>query len=353
VLIRVALPLVTLAVLLMGGPWLREYALPLGFLLGNCAVFLLMAREATYSYVPRLSVRKEWERKVFTNSAVVMGSGLIARSRPVIRNYLASLLMPGAIAALSLANRLVEPLERAAFTGLRMLMFSRTVKLFVAQEAKTLGRLYETGLRVSFLLMAPMVWWVALNSEALVRFMFMRGAFDAEMTLLVSLALIGLIPSAVLAGVSQLMSNAFYATDRVMVPALVMPLGTLLYLAIAPPLTAAFDILGLAMTISITSGVDFLIMFVLLPKQVSGFDGFRTARNIALYVGAAGFAFVLANETLRSLNVGDLWRMPLSALGGAAIYLTVLRAVRDSSLERLYQYVQAWGRPQGPAKALR
>jgi putative peptidoglycan lipid II flippase len=348
-LIRAALPAVTLASVLIAGPMLREYALPLGFLLGNAVVFALMAREARYRYVPRVTIRKEWERKVFASAGVVMSTGLIARARPMIRNYLASLLGPGAIAALGLANRLVEPLERTAFTGLKMLMFSRSVKLFVAQDAKSLGRLYETGLAVTFLLMAPMVWWIALNNDLLVRLLFMRGAFGPEMSAMVSLALLGLIPSVVLAGVNQMMSNAFYATGRVVVPAVVMPLGTLAYAAVAPALMGAFAILGLAVAISVAAAVDFVLLALWLPKQVESFSIAKTARAIALYVVASGASFTAAKIVLADLGVGGVVHAGIALVAGGAVYLGLLWIARDANLGVLLRYARIRGRPHSQA----
>src|SRR5690606_27109574 len=101
--IRMALPAVNLAALVALGPVLREWSLPIAFLAGHVVAFVRMARQAGYRYRPRFSLRADWERRVFTNSAVLMGSGLAARIPPIIATYLASLLGPGAITALSFA----------------------------------------------------------------------------------------------------------------------------------------------------------------------------------------------------------------------------------------------------------
>ena len=57
-----------------------------------------------YRYSPTLRMRAHLERRVFTNSAVVMSTGLIARTKSIFMNYLASHLGSGAISALALAS---------------------------------------------------------------------------------------------------------------------------------------------------------------------------------------------------------------------------------------------------------
>ena len=176
---RIALPAANLLGIVALSPWLGEYCLPVGYLLGNVAVFLLLLRRLPYRYRPYMAFRAGFERRVFMNSAIVMSTGLIARSKSIIMNFLASQLGSGAITALALANKLTEPLERSAFTGIRMLMFSRTVRLVVADDRGALGSLYSMGLRAAFLVLVPLLWWIGLNSDPVVQILFRHGEFIA------------------------------------------------------------------------------------------------------------------------------------------------------------------------------
>src|SRR5690606_8875369 len=152
--IGTAQPVVTLASVLGLGPFLGEYALPIAYTTGKLVAFVLLARGARYRYRPRLTIRPEWEGKVVRNSAILMGSGLLVRTRGLIGNYLASTLGEGAISALALGYKLVEPLERTTFGGVRMLMYSRTARLAVDENAGEMSRLYRLGVAASFMLVA-------------------------------------------------------------------------------------------------------------------------------------------------------------------------------------------------------
>ncbi|HET7608412.1 MAG TPA: lipid II flippase MurJ [Gammaproteobacteria bacterium] len=331
-------PLVNLGAVLALGPFVGEYSLPIAFTGGKLIGFVLLARGAQYRYRPRITLRPEWERKVLVNSAILMGSGLLVRTRGLVGNYLASLLGEGAISALALGYKLVEPLERTTFGGVRMLMYSRTARLAVEENASEMSRLYRLGVAASFLLVAPPLAWMCFESEFLVSFLFERGAFDMSMTKLVALAVIGFAPSVLLAGVNGVLSNAFYALDRVKIPALVMPVGTVAYLAAAPFLYKPYGVLGLSLSPSAAYAVVFVLLLYFLNRRLTALCGgellLRVIGYTALAVAAFGAAKLLSTfvewprfvEAVTTLSVG------------AALYFGVLVALRDRTLLEVFRY---------------
>ena len=322
---RAALPAANLVGLLLLAPWLDEYCLPVGYLIGHFSVFLLLLRRLPYRYRPQIELRPGFERRVFANSAIVMSTGLLARSKSIFLNYLASMLGSGAIAAVALASKLTEPLERSAFTGIRMLMFSHTVRLAVADDRRSIGALYSRGLRAAFLVMSPLIWWIALNSATLVQALFLHGEFTPEMAGVVAGVLLALVPSVVFLGVNQLLSNAFYAMDRVKVPALVMPFGTLVYVALAVPLSVWLGTQGLAVATTMSAVAVFAALLIAMARQVPQIGLLRTTAQLAVYGVLAGTAMlgaagVLSRFALMPTAVAAI-ALPLgSAAYGAALF---------------------------------
>lgn len=339
---RTALPVANLLSIAALAPWLGEYCLPVGYLLGNVAVFLLLLRGLPYRYRPYLAFRAGFERRVFANSAIVMSTGLIARSKSIIMNFLASQLGSGAITALALASKLTEPLERSTFTGIRMLMFSRTVRLVVADDRRALGSLYSMGLRAAFLVLVPLLWWIGLNSGPVVEVLFRHGEFTPEMATLVAAVLLGLVPSVLFLGVNQLLSNAFYAMDRVMVPAIVMPLGTLIYVGCAIPLSAALGIPGLAVATTVSSLSVFLALLVIVGRQLPEIGLLRTAGQLSLYAMLGGAAMLGAVGALATLELTPLAILGLSLPLGAVVYSAALFFGGDKTFRALLDLARAY-----------
>lgn len=338
--IRSALPIANLAAIVGAGPLIGEYALPVGHLLGHVVVFVLMMREGGHRHTWRITVRREWEGRVFSNSAIVAGSGLLARIRPVIMNYFASLLGGGAIAAIALASRLTEPLGRTIFTAVRMIMFSRTARFAAEGNSRQIARLYDVGLSSSFLLLAPLLWWIGLYSNVIVETVFVRGEFDREMAALVSLALLGAVPGIAFVGINALMSNAFYAMDRIAVPAIVMPIGTVLYLAAAPYLSARYGVLGLTAGESLAAAATFGIMVVLLRRQVPAFATGKAIGSLLRYTALAGVCLVAAKLIAGALGAAEIAEAAVALSIGGALYLVALAALRDPTLAFLAGYLR-------------
>jgi putative peptidoglycan lipid II flippase len=341
-LCRAALPAANLVGLLTLAPWLGEYCLPVGYLVGHVAMFLMLLRRVPYRYRPQVELRAGFERRVFANSAIVMSTGLVARSKSIVLNYLASLLGSGAITAVALASKLTEPLERSAFTGVRMLMFSHTVRLVVAHDRRSIGALYSMGLRAAFVVLAPLLWWIALNSDALVRMLFLRGHFTPEMAAVVAGVLLALVPSVLFLGVNQLLSNAFYAMDRVKVPALVMPFGTLVYVAAAVPLSAWLGTQGLAVATTVASMTVFAALLIAVARQVPEIGLLRTTGELALYAVLGGTAMLGVVAALMRLQLPPLAVAASSLPLGATAYAVALSLGGDRTFRALVELVRTY-----------
>jgi putative peptidoglycan lipid II flippase len=338
--IRMVFPVANLIAIVLLAPFVGEYCLPVGFLFGHFVSFVLLTHYARYKYSPSLRMRAHLERRVFANSAVVMSTGLIARTKSLFMNYLASNLGGGAISALALASKITEPLERSTFAGIRLFLFNRTARLYVERNERALAGLYRMGLRVSFLLLAPLLAWICMNTTEIVRAFFARGEFTADMTVLVAATLIGLAPSALFLGVNQLLSNAFYAMDRVKVPALVMPGGTFVYVAAAVPFAQMLGTQGLALATTVTSMVIFFVMYVCLSRALPGFKPMSTAGHLLAYVALGVIAMAGAMGLLAAFQLPSAIVTTASLPIGAALYCAALLGFGDTTFQRLRDYAR-------------
>ena len=331
-------PVTNLLAIVGLGPIIGEFALPIGYTAGQALTFAIMARSANYRYRPRLTVRREWEGQIFKNSAIVMGSGLLVRTRGLMANFLASLLGDGAIAALNFGYKLVEPLERATFSGVRMLMFSRAARLVLEDNATELARLYRIGLNASFLLLTPVLWWLALESEFVVGMLFERGAFHPSMTALVAVTIIGFAPSVLFAGVNTVLSNAFYAMNRIAVPALVMPIGTVVYLAVALAIYELLGVLGLALAQSAVDATVFVLLLLLLVRRIPALSAAGILLRIAGFACLGGVALALPELLLARVDMNEVVEAGLRLALGVALYFGVLALIRERTFLDIVSY---------------
>jgi putative peptidoglycan lipid II flippase len=198
------------------------------------------------------------------------------------------------------------------------------------------------GLRAAFVVLAPLLWWIALNSDALVRMLFLRGHFTPEMAAVVAGVLLALVPSVLFLGVNQLLSNAFYAMDRVKVPALVMPFGTLVYVAAAVPLSAWLGTQGLAVATTVASMTVFAALLIAVARQVPEIGLLRTTGELALYAVLAGTAMLGVVAALMRLELPPLAVAALSLPLGATAYAVALSLGGDRTFRALVELVRTY-----------
>src|SRR5690606_37879324 len=101
---------------------------------------------------------------------------------------------------------------------------------------------------------------------------------------------------------------AFYAMNRVAVPAAVMPIGTLVYLALAPLLYRPFGVFGLAFTTSVVAAAIFVLLLFFLSRRVPEFGARTLILRLAGFATVGGIAFVLPMAAMTNLAVDDAFK---------------------------------------------
>jgi peptidoglycan biosynthesis protein MviN/MurJ (putative lipid II flippase) len=158
------------------------------------------------------------------------------------------------------------------------------------------------------------------------------------MTALVAVTLIGYAPSVTFAGVNSILSNAFYAMSRIAVPALVMPIGTLIYLAVALAAYRPLGILGLALAPTAMHVTLFVILLFLLTKRLPKLNAGSVLGRIAAYVALGGAALWFPKLLLEPLGLHELVEAGLHLSGGSILYFGVLALARERTFVDVVSY---------------
>jgi peptidoglycan biosynthesis protein MviN/MurJ (putative lipid II flippase) len=138
-----------------------------------------------------------------------------------------------------------------------------------------------------------------------------------------------MVPSVLFMGVGQLLSNAFFAMDRVRAPAVVMPCGMLVYVAFAVALVEPLGTQGLALATSVTALATFSALFIWLSFTLDELHLGRTALNLFTYLAASGAIMGAVTLGLTALEL-PAWGVAVAGAPlGAGAYLAVLWGARD------------------------
>jgi putative peptidoglycan lipid II flippase len=332
VVAKAFVPLTLTVFILALHPVLGVTALPLGFLCGHFISAMILTVGVPYRYRPKLGVSDPEFRKILRNSSTLMATGVIAKSTSIITQYFASMLGEGAISAISIARRICTPISRRAQVGVRMMVFSRSARAKAAENLKRFARLHNLAVMGILMYVTPIGVWYALESDVIVRAVFQRGAFTENMVHLVSAALIGFSGTVLTAGVVQILSNGFYALDKIRVPVIVMPVSTMVFAILAWYLSGRFDVMGLTLAMSVTNALQCIVLMVFLRRYVPEFRVSSTVVSAFRYLLASIASVVIAQAARNYLDLEKIPGMLVSAGVTGVIYLGIVLALRDEML---------------------
>ena len=332
VIARLFVPLTLTAFILGLGHSLGTKALAYGFLCGQVIASVLLIYGVPYDYKFRIGFRDKDFLKIIRNSSVLMSTGLIARSRGIIAQYFGSQIGEGAISAITIAQKICKPIHRSALQGIQMILFSRSTKAVARENMDDFARMHNQALMGVFLITIPIAVWYAVEGELIVRAVFQRGAFTEEMVGWVYAALVGLSCSIIFMGAIQMVSNAFYALDRISVPATIMPLGTILFLVMASFLAPEFGLLGLTATTSMVSAIVFGVLIWKLKQVVVSLAVGRIIFGLCKYLVAAVIAVGAARLVGAWVEISDLAHLAISMVTVGIVYLSLIWLSGDQQL---------------------
>ncbi|MCM8799107.1 MAG: murein biosynthesis integral membrane protein MurJ, partial [Candidatus Omnitrophica bacterium] len=204
----------------------------------------------------------------------------------------------GAVAAIYYANRLIQfPL---AIFGIAL---STATLPVMAQEvvSDNIAKLKETvsfSLCLIFLIMLPFSLFLFLLAEPLVRVLFQRGNFNSLSTAITSWALIFYSFGLTSYSGTKLISSVFYALQDTKTPVKVAGLCLISNLILNILLMWPLQVGGLALASSISSSLNFFLLFYILEKRIGRLDRFKI-KNSFLKVMLATFIASLTIEFLK------------------------------------------------------
>jgi putative peptidoglycan lipid II flippase len=287
-----------------------------------------------------MDLRNPDVRQILANSALLTGSGLIARLRAPIMQYFGSQLGEGAIAAISITLKLCRPIYDTLLMGVQMIVFSRSSREVAKGNLDKLADIYNYALSAVLIAVMPIAIWIALNARPLIDVVFLRGEFTEAMAALTSLALLGAVGMIVFQGTVKLLSHSFYAMHRIMVPLVAMPLGTVVYFFASKYFSEAFGVFGLTLANSLIATLMTSVMAIILGRLLAKFSAFQLLRRALAYFGLAAIGGYAGLQLALLAGLDSLPRLVLSFAVLSGVYVGVLWLARETIFARVLKSIR-------------
>jgi len=292
------------------------------------------------------SFRARWRpshpavRRIVTLMLPAIYGSAVYQVNQFIGTLLASMLKEGSISWLYYADRLIQfPL------GVFAIAISTAALPSLATDAaeKDMDHFRSTfshALRLTFFITLPSMVGLMVLGHELIAVFFQRGAFGVEATIMTAKALICYAVGLWAFSGIRVMVSAFYALQDTRTPVRVATLALLINITLSLLLMKPFGHSGLALSLSLASGVQFLLLLYFLKDKL----GTAYLRNLTASLAKASAASLIMGTMLLSLssvNIGSglqasslfaVLRIMLLVAAGVIVFLLAAYVMRSPEL---------------------
>ncbi len=337
--------------------FLGIYALPAGFLLGGLMEFVIQVpflfkkaiwKETDAHYSPSFSLKEQEVRTVSRESGFILLKSLLDKSVEIVDRMLASFLITGSIASLWYAQRLIQlPVAIIGLSISRALVPYLTEKQALVQDEDFLAGI-RLGIQLNLAMVLPIIMIMVVMAQPIISLVYQRGHFDAESTLLTSIAF--WCYSAGLLGISL---NTFFSRLFSIFQKNKIPFYISIFTAIANIILnfilvkTALKHGGIALASSIAFSASCFLLFYFLSReinnQVSGLGVLKDLAKmgaICIFIGVLIFflyhQFVkgFLSQYIHSLFLGNLVGLGIIGTIAAILYLGMIRLIGPAEIRK-------------------
>jgi len=348
---------VVIAATLWLGPRAGVAGLAAAWVLGTAAQFgvqIPAMRRAGFRYLPVLTLRHPAVRTLLRLAGPAALGLAVLEINAYVARFFASFLpsQPGvnAVAVLDYAYEVMQAPVGIFAVSLATVVFPTLARQAAAQDRDGLRASTAFGLRMTLVLILPVVALLLALAPAVIRLIFERGEFTSGATAAVAGALRAYAVGLTGVAVYYVATRTFYATQDMMTPVKIGGGMILLNVALTLGLMRAAGATGIALATSLVNLTSAALLLAALRRRLGGLEGrlmIRTAWRTGVAAGLAGVAAAAVGAWATGrLGGGFLETMGLlGAAGGlgAATFLGIawwlrvdeVRALRDLVLRRL------------------
>ena len=333
------------------------YAYAIGILAAT-GVQLALAFGALARIDFRLRLQIDWHdpriRQVFALMLpVTIGLGIVNLDQ-LINSAFGGLVSEHAPRAIDNAFR-VYMLPQGMFSvAVATVLFPTLSRMASSRDAGAMRRAVGNGMRQINLLMIPAAAFMIVLTTPIVRLLFQRGAFSAESTHLVSIALFWFAWSLPFGGLNLLLTRTFFAVQRPWIPTRLAAMNILVDIVVS---VALYKPLGIAGLVIGTLSAQIVMTGLQLQRLRAGLNGrlegaqtmMITARVTvasALLAGVSWVTWKLLDSILGVSLPAQIVSVGAAGLAGVYVYGRAVLAMRVPEAHQVTRLVRArLGRP--------
>jgi putative peptidoglycan lipid II flippase len=265
------LSIITLALIFAGNVEQPAYIFALGVVIGG---MLQLAFQIPFlwkqgmRFSPGISFSHPAVRKVGKLMIPGIFGVSIHQINFLISRIMATSLEEGSVSSLYYASRMHELTLGLFSIALATALLPTFSEQAAGEDIPGLKRTFEFSMKLIILITMPAMVGLLVLNKAMIQVVFQYGQFDVQSTAMTSLCLFYFAFSLPLISGVKVLAPAFYSFKDTKTPVVVAFIAMLVYISLAMILMGPLRVGGIALSLSVSSLINFLLLFILLEKKI-------------------------------------------------------------------------------------
>lgn len=257
--------------MLLLAPFLDIYSLVVGALVGGICITVMnlpLLYKKGIRYIPKLSLEQEGIRKIGVLWFPLILGLSVNQLNIVISKILGSGLSAGSISALNYAN-LINQIAPSVFgVAVSTAIFPSLSWHIALNEHEKFRQIVSKAIRVCLIITVPLTIGLVFLRMPVIRFLFERGAFDRQATILTSGVLVYFAIGTFALAVNYVLIRAFYALSDTKTPVKLAITAVVSNIVLSLLLITLMAQNGLALASSIAAMIQMGLLLVFLQRKI-------------------------------------------------------------------------------------
>ena len=318
------------------------HGLAVAFLLGWLAqVLIQLPSLRSFGYRWQPSLRHEGLHKIFLLAGPVLVSTWVQPLNLTVATRYASHITGGA-SALEYANTLYTIVAGVFVLSVANVIFPEMSRFAAHADDAAMGESISGTLSAMLFLLTPMAVGLATLSRGVVRLLYEWGAWGEESTALTAGALTFLSLGMLGYGVQIILSRAFYAEQKGLVPLLAGAVSVIANIILCQLLAPAFGIRGLAAASAVSLVLPALVLLIAAARRYRGIvtaatlvDFAKMLLSAAVMGAAVRVAFAALSGCLGDGAVSRALAVALPTMLGVVVYFVLSLLMKVSTISQI------------------
>lgn len=320
------------------------YSLAYGFVVGTVIGAMIQVYyliRSDYKWKPTLQLEKDFSKAFLILIVPSLLNSVVGQVNLFVNKAFAAGTIDAAVTYLNNASLLVSIPNAIYAATLAAIIFT-----LMSEQTDDVAKFKDTlfrGMEISFLTLVPIAVGLLVVGEAVIAFIYERGAFTEADTANTYAALLFYLPIIIFQGMQLILSKSMYARGKTAVVFRISVTTIALNFLLNWLLVDDYGYTALAFAASVVSVYYFAVSMVVVYKDL-GMKEFRRFLYMAVRVLIPSILMGLAVWGAK-LAIGTSDWIPLLQLAvlvpiGAAVYIVLLRIVHPAGFKRFIGLVQ-------------